>query len=139
MLKCPRSIFQMMMKIKTTNRPKILVIRPLREAAREFYAKFTKLDVTYLTVGDKNLKSKNFRVINTSYFPKIGKVTNLSWVFMKDMEKYVSETDVVCISDNYYFYNLQAVILAKKYNKKVVTILWATIPNHISFGFLHIV
>jgi glycosyltransferase involved in cell wall biosynthesis len=48
------------------------------------------------------------------------------------MEKYIKETDIVCISDNYYFYNLQAVLLAKKYHKKVVTILWATIPHHIS-------
>src|ERR1035437_4894607 len=103
------------MKTKTTDLPKILVIRHFREACRDFYSKFTKFDVTYLTVGDKPFHTENFRLINTSYYPKFGRVTNFSWVFMRDMEKYVRETDVVCISDNYYFYNLQAILLAKKY------------------------
>jgi glycosyltransferase involved in cell wall biosynthesis len=120
------------MKTKTTKLPKLLVIRPFRAACRVFYSKFTKFDVTYLTVGDSPEIKNNFRVVNTSYYPKIGKVNNLSWVFMKDMERFVKETDIVCISDNYYFFNLQAILLAKRYNKKVVTILWATIPNHIS-------
>lgn len=118
--------------MKTTKLPKLLIIRSFREACREFYSKFTKFDVTYLTVGENPVNRKNFRVVNTSYYPQIGTVNNLSWTFMKNMEKYIRETDIVCISDNYYLYNLQAVTLAKKYHKKIVTILWATIPNHIS-------
>lgn len=118
--------------MKTTRLPRLLVIRPFREACRDFYTEFTKFDVTYLTVGDKPLIKKNFKVVNTSYYPHNGKVSNLSWVYIKNMEKYVKDTDIICIGDNYYFYNLQAVILARKYHKKVVTILWATIPNHIS-------
>jgi glycosyltransferase involved in cell wall biosynthesis len=121
--------------MKTTKPLRLLVIRPFREACRDFYAKFTKFNVTYLTVGDYPINRKNFRVVDTSYYPNwafIEKIENLSWTFMKDMEKYVKETDVVCISDNYYFYNLQAVTLAQKYKKKIVTIFWATIPNHIS-------
>jgi glycosyltransferase involved in cell wall biosynthesis len=120
------------MKTKTTRLPRLLVIRPDRVACRDFYSKFKKFDVVYLTVDDHSESKENFKIVNTSYYPRIGKVNNLSWAFMKDMEKYIKETDVVCISDNYYFYNLQAVMLAKKYNKKIVTILWATIPNHIS-------
>lgn len=118
--------------MKTTKLPRLLVIRSFREACRDFYSKFTKFDVTYLTVGDISAKRKNFKVVNTLYYPLVGKFNNLSWVFMNDMEKHIKETDVVCVSDNYYFYNLQAVILAKKYKKKIVTILWATIPGHIS-------
>lgn len=134
-----------MTKTKTTKkRPKLLVIRPFRSACRDFYLKFREFDVSYLTVGDyldtRTIKRENpsFRLINTSYSPEFlfaKNFENLSWVFMKRMEEEVKRTDIVCISDNYYFFNLQAVILAKKYNKKVVTILWATIPNHISSWF----
>lgn len=95
----------------TNNRPRLLVIRPKRDTCKAFYAKFRDFDVDYLDIGV---------------------VSNLAFKFINKLGDRVKSADIVCISDNYYFYNLQAVILAKYYNKPVVTILWCTIPNHIS-------
>lgn len=104
------------MKTKTTKPlPKLLVIRPKRDACKVFYSKFKLFDVDYLDIG-----------VTNNLLPK----------FIRGLSSKIKKTDIVCITDNYYFYNLQAVMLASFYKKPIVTILWCTIPHHISSWLL---
>jgi len=95
-------------------KPILLVVRPKRDTCRAFYGFFKLFDVDYLDIGS---------------------VSNIAPYFIQGLRKRVKNCDVVNISDNYYFYNAQVVFWAKIYKKPVVTILWATIPNHISSWF----
>ena len=113
---------------------KLLVIRPFRETCLAFYSKFKHFEVVYLTVGEQNVGTlpKNFHLIKSKYlFGRLGE-SNLGLNFILGIGKAVKESDVVCITDTYYFYNLQAVFWAKIYGKPIVDILWMTIPRHIT-------
>ena len=122
------------MKTRTTKLPKLLVVRPFRETCLAFYAKSKKFDVTYLTVGKQDVGRlpPNFSLVKTQYFPNVGKINNLSWAGMCGVRKFVKEADIICLTDTYYIYNLQLLFWAVIYHKTVVTVVWATIANHIS-------
>lgn len=118
---------------------KMLAVRAPRESCLAFYTKFKKIDVTYLAGTNLNFKpsinvsKKYFKYVGSSFYPKSkGIVTNLSLVGIKKLKELVKETDIVNLTDTYYSFNAEAVYYAKKYNKKIVTIIWATIPNHLS-------
>ena len=130
-----------------TKNPKMLVVRGLRDSCLAFYNKFKKFDITYVTASGSLYVpkvpdlSKNIRSVSLSYRPAWDfdpisliqkRITNLSWAYISDIEGLIKDSDIINISDTYYFSDRQIAVLAKKYNKKVVTIIWTTIPNHIS-------
>lgn len=120
------------------NFPKMLAVRAPRESCLAFYAKFKKMNVTYLAGTNSNYKPSvifpsNVNLIVRKFYPNYwSNVTNLSIVGINGLEELIKSTDIVNITDTYYSFNAEAIYYAKKYNKKIVTIIWATIPNHIS-------
>lgn len=128
-------------------KPKIAVIRGTREAVIRFYENFEKFEVRFIAASFKPFSYKsqkrNFEFVNLlHYFPLgfdpagiIKQYGNLSWIYIKDLEKNLKGCDVICISDTYYFTNLQAVNLARKLKIPVVTVIWTNIPNHITSWF----
>jgi glycosyltransferase involved in cell wall biosynthesis len=114
-------------------------MRGPRESCLAFYSKFKRFDITYFAGEDSSFKStvaglpKDFKTVTRTYCPKLwGNINNLSLAAITGLENLIKETDTLNISDTYYSFNSQAVNLAKKYKKKIVTIVWTTIPNHIS-------
>jgi glycosyltransferase involved in cell wall biosynthesis len=135
------------MKKTTKNLPKLLVVRGSqpRMAEMNFYSNFNNMKIDF--VGDKKTGwvvedkiPKNINFVDLPLKPKWGidPVTTLfgkshahqSWQELNGLEEYVKKTDVVNISDNFYFYSGQCGDLCAKYNKKLVAITWETIPHH---------
>lgn len=128
--------------------PKMAVVRGVREATLAFYNKFSRFEIDYVAPGQReNFKpsltplSNNLNFILTTFVPAFGfdplslfqnQVNNLSWRYIKGLENVIKNSSIVNISDTYYFFNYQAVQLAQKYHKPVVTVVWTTIAHHIS-------
>lgn len=118
------------------------VVRGRREAVVEFYQHFERMKVLFLAGGDKKGYShKNFKYIGLPFEPRFwlnpiqpkNKIyNNLSLINIKGLEKLINKAQVLNLTDLYYFFNLQAVKIAKKLPIPVVTIIWTTIPNHIT-------
>lgn len=120
------------------------VIRGTRESVIDFYEEFEKFEVRFIAGSRKpyryHSEKTNFQFINTGFFKPIifdpasifTHYGNLSWIYFKELERYLEGVDVVNITDTYYFINYQAVNWAMKNNVPVVTIIWCTIPNHIT-------
>lgn len=92
----------------------------------------------------KHFKKINVKFIKLNYYPVFGidpgkfisgNRGNLSWTFIKNLAEQIKDCDGIYISDTYYFSNLQAVSLAKKYKIPIITEIWTTIPNHITTWF----
>jgi glycosyltransferase involved in cell wall biosynthesis len=130
-----------------TKLPKMLVIGSIRGSNIDFYNFFTRFNIDYVpainpgyeidvSIFSKQLKLLHLKSCPTYFFDPVTfiqrSVNNLSLLNIKGLEEYVKNTDIVNITDTYYCYNAQTVMLAKKYNKPIVTTIWATIPNHIS-------
>lgn len=122
----------------TDRLPRMLTVRAPRESCLAFYAKFKRFEVDYLAATNSSYKPsikipKNLKVIIRSFYPELKRqVNNLSLVCINDLEELVKKTDIVNITDTYYSFNSQAVKLANKYGKPIVTVIWTTIPNHVS-------
>lgn len=56
-----------------------------------------------------------------------------SWLYLKDLNKYLQSVDIVNIPELWFFFAKQGAVLAKKLGKKLVVTVWETIPNHISY------
>jgi glycosyltransferase involved in cell wall biosynthesis len=125
----------------------MLVMRGPRESCLAFYSKFKRFDITYVTASNSSFTpkvpnlSKNIKPLTLGYRPAWWidpvyfiqkRITNLSWANVSGVDELVRDSDVINISDTYYFSDSQLAGLAKKYNKKLVIIIWTTIPNHIS-------
>lgn len=121
------------------------VIRGARNSVIEFYQHFETFDVRFIAASFKpfvytGARKDNFWLVNLPFYPPLGfdpallvrQQGNLSWVFIKDLESYLAGCDAICITDSYYFFNLQVVQWAKKYSMPVVTIIWTSIPHHIT-------
>ena len=123
------------------------LVRGTREAVIKFYENFEKFDVHFIAGSFRPFtyksSKKNFKFINLPFYKPFGidpagvlkQRGNLSWIFIKGLEKNLQGCDVVSITDTYYFFNLQAVIWAKKNKVPVVTVIWTTIPHHITSWF----
>jgi len=61
-----------------------------------------------------------------------GKFSVGSWVYMKDLERYLRTVDFVNIHDAWFFFSRQAAIISKRLNKPLVTTVSETIPRHYS-------
>lgn len=134
----------------TTRKPRMLVVRPIRDSALSHYAFYQNFNVDYTILSDKPYKpffknlNKNVSVSNLLFHkPKFNKFINklipfpnLRWnLANKEIEEKIKNTDIVNITDTYYFYSAQIAKLAKKYNKPLITVIWMTIPNHITTWF----
>lgn len=126
-------------------KPKMLVIRGPRESCLAFYNCFTRFEIDYVVASEKKFNSSigkiadNINIINLGFYPSWGidpvtwlqkKINNLSWSNIRGLEELIKKSDVVNLGDTYYTFNRQAALLAKKYHKPVVTIVWTTIPKH---------
>lgn len=123
----------------------MVVIRATRESCLAFYNHFSGFLIDYVAASQtpyaptvSNL-NPNLEVINPRFYPAYGidpvslitpRINNLSWQYIEGLESLIQKCDIVNLTDTYYFFNRQAVRLARKYNKPVVTIIWTTIPRH---------
>lgn len=53
-----------------------------------------------------------------------------SFQFVKGLEAEIADCDVLNVSDLFYFYCWQTARLAAKHSKKLVAIVWETLPHH---------
>ena len=123
------------------------VVRGPRKNVISFYENFEKLDVKYLAGGFAPVNYHSVKhTFDYKYLPfyaplgvdparLISQSGNLSWLYLKGLEHELKGSDIVNISDTYYFSNLQSVNWAKKNKVPVVTVVWCTIPNHITTWF----
>lgn len=129
------------------NKKIVAVIRGVQPRMTEinFYANFKNISVRF--IGNKSTGwiqeskiPKNVSFFNVKLKPAylidpvkiiFGKLQAHRWWSRIDrLEDYIKDVDVVNISDAFYFYSGQSAALAKKLNKKLVTIVWESIPNH---------
>src|SRR3989344_4342191 len=134
-------------KLYRMKRKTIAVVRGTRPNVISFYEDFKESNIKFISASFESVnfasQKKNFQFINLPYYNFLGfdpgnlinQYGNLSFIFIRNLEKYLDGADVVNISDTYYFSNLQAVNWAKKNNVPVVTVIWCTIPNHITAWF----
>lgn len=134
-------------KLYRMNRKTIAVVRGNRQNVISFYENFEELNVKFISASFKPFKyrsgNKNFEFINLPYYNFLkfdpaklfNQYGNLSFAFIRNLEEYLEGVDIINISDTYYFSNLQAVNWAKKNRVPVVTVVWCTIPNHITTWF----
>jgi len=125
----------------------IAIIRGSRPNVVSFYEKFERFKVKYISASFKSFDhkstKKNFEFINLPYYNflkfdparLITQYGNLSFAFIKNLEEHLGGVDIINISDTYYFSNLQAVNWALKNKVPIVTVVWCTIPNHITTWF----
>ena len=123
------------------------VIRGVRPNVISFYENFEKINIRFIAGSFKPFKykskKKNFEFINLSYYKffkfdpagVINQFGNLSWINLVGLEKHLVGCDIINISDTYYFPHLQVVSWARKHEIPLVTIVWTTIPNHITSWF----
>lgn len=129
------------------NKPRMLAVRASRETCLAFYNNFTEFEVDYVAASEKEFIpsigkiADNINIISPGFYPSWGidpvtllqkRISNLSWSNIEGLEELVKKSDVVNLTDTYYFFNKQAALLAKKYHKPVVTVIWTTIPSHLS-------
>lgn len=110
-----------------------------------FYSRFKYFKVK--VIGDKetgwvvkNKIPKNIEYIDTSLYPALffdpwtyfGGIpqAHRSFQFVKNLKNYVKDCNVINISDLFYFYCWQSAILSAKLGKKLVVIVWETLPHH---------
>ncbi|MDO8657570.1 MAG: glycosyltransferase family 4 protein [Candidatus Levybacteria bacterium] len=132
-----------------TKQKVMAVVRGVQPRMAEiyFYSHFKNIKIRF--IGDKKTGwvvedkiPKNIEFINLPLKPAwfIDPVTlfggfshsHQSWKYVANLEKYVNDVDIINISDMFYFYSGQCAYLSKKLDKKLVSIVWETIPNHIS-------
>ncbi len=130
-------------------KPKLLVVRGSQPRMTEidFYSRFKHFEIQ--VAGDKttgwvveNKIPKNVKFIHLPLYPVwgfdpwtqiFGKYhAHRSFQFVKNLDKYIKDCDVINISDQFYFYCWQSALLAKKFHKKLVTVVWENIPRHIT-------
>lgn len=118
-----------------------------RMAEMNFYSYFKDFNIRFM--GDKHTGwvveeaiPKNIKYIHLPLKPVWGfdPITTFlgpahahrSWKHVEGLESYLRDVDVINISDCFYFYCGQAAKLAKRFNKKLVVIVWQNVPRHLS-------
>ncbi|OGM64300.1 hypothetical protein A2961_00210 [Candidatus Woesebacteria bacterium RIFCSPLOWO2_01_FULL_39_21] len=122
------------------------VIRGNRGEVADFYRNFSRFKIKLIT-GWQSVFSKTQKDRFEFYFLPFYKPLkfdpasllnqrgNLSWTYIKDLEECLGGSSIVSITDTYYFFNLQAVNWACANSVPMVTVIWCTIPNHITSWF----
>lgn len=125
-------------------KPKMVVIRGIRASEALFYDAFKKTDIEFIYFSQKKarypVETKKIKLVNELLKPRYffdpiaflngGNYTNRSLIQIENLEEHIKNTDIVCLSDTFYSWCDQAASISKRYNKKLVTIIWETIPNH---------
>lgn len=125
-------------------KPVMAVIRGIRSSEAIFYDDFKRVKIKFIYFSSKPthfpVKVKNLELINLRLKPKYflepvalfnrGFFTNRSWVEIESLEEQLKDVDVINITDTFYSWSAQAADIAKRLNKKLVTIVWETIFRH---------
>jgi len=133
-----------MLKRKRSSKPRMAVIRQVRPPEALFYDAFQWMDVRFIYATQNPtsypIKTDNLELVNLSFRPKYffdpvslfnkGAFTHRSWVEIEGLEKHLEDVDVINISDTFYVWDYQIARLAKKLGKKLVSIVWESVPHH---------
>ncbi len=126
---------------------KLALVRDSRISALDHYKFLKNFDINFISgnsnphIAERYKLPNNVRITNLKLINPLGidpisllgsNATNLAWNYFADLEQELRGSDLIGISDNYYFWNYQTIKFAKKNNIPVFTILWCNIPNHIS-------
>lgn len=125
---------------------KMAVIRgtDARPAQTYFYNYFTKMAIKFIGHSIKAsffppVKRAKMELVETPLVPVwgidparliYGKTEHHSWDYHQNLEKHISDCDILNVSDCFFLYCRQAALLAKKYHKPLVAIVWQTYPKH---------
>lgn len=138
------------MKSKSTKkRPLMAVVRGSqpRMAEMYFYGKFSQMKIRFIGDRDTGWVVDEHIPLTIDYIhsplrPRWGfdPVTTFfglyhahrSWQWVDNLSELVREADVINTSDLFYFYSGQCAHLARTLNKKLVAVVWETVPYHIS-------
>lgn len=133
--------------MKTTRKHSMLVVRGFpRYAEAAFYNSFPSFDVTFVGSNSDlhaqinktlpHIRTEVRSLVPYALFDPIsvfsGSINHHSWVILDELEELIKKTDIVNITDLYFFYGYEAVRLAKKYNKKTISVVWENKAHHIS-------
>lgn len=124
--------------------PKLAVIRGIRPPEAFFYDAFEGMEVKFIYISQRPTsypaRLKNLELVNLKIKPKYffdpstifnrGIYNNRSLVEIEGLEKHLKDADVINITDTYYPWCAQAARISEKLGKKLVTIVWETIPHH---------
>ncbi len=120
-------------------------IRDGRIASLEYYKFFKDFQVEYIVGSHQPIDTmlySHYPAINirnlSLYKPLlvnpaghgIENYGNLSWFFFKDLNRYISTCDYIGLSDMYYFWNYQALNIAREKRVPVFTEIWCNIAHH---------
>lgn len=109
-----------------------------------FYTFFTKMRAKLIGNNEKiaNLFKDSGRSIESvylrlkpAYFLDPIKLlykheTHRSWSFFDELEDSVRDSNVINVSDTFYFYSRQCAEISEKFKKPLVTVVWETLPGH---------
>ncbi|MDQ3239145.1 MAG: glycosyltransferase family 4 protein [bacterium] len=125
--------------------PKISIVEGPRKTIADFYSNFTKSEIQLLVGSNQstnntasieypNIKMVNFNMKNILPFDPASIISkspnNLSWKYFPKINNFLKSSDIIGISDTYYFWNYQAFKFAKKNNIPLFTIIWCNMKNH---------
>jgi glycosyltransferase involved in cell wall biosynthesis len=121
------------------------VIRQVRPAEALFYNAFQELPVRFIYATQKPVsypvKVDRLELVNLPFRPKYffdpialvnrGVYTHRSWVEIEGLEKELEDVEVINISDTFYVWDEQVARLARKLKKKLVSVVWESVPHHL--------
>lgn len=127
-----------------SKKPKLVIIRGVRPAEGIFYDVFKRMEVKFIYLSQEPIaypiKLANLEMVNLVLRPKYlfdpvaifnqGRFNHRSLVKIEGLEDEIKEADVVGITDTYYSWCAQVAEACAKLKKKLVTVVWETIPGH---------
>ncbi len=129
--------------MRSSDKPTMAVIRGVRTSEALFYDRFENIKVKFIYLTPKPrdypFKAQKLDFVNLQLIPRYivdpvkmfgGSYTHRSWAKIAGLEDQLNTVDIINISDSLYAWSGDAANIAKKYNKKLVTVVWETIPDH---------
>ena len=129
-------------------KPTMLVVRAFpRYAEFKYYLSFKALNVVLVgarkklhrTISEELPKNARSVLRSTKYYLLFdpiklitGVATHRSWVVFRDIVDLIKGSDIVNISDLYFFYGYHAARIAKQHNKRIVAVVWENRAHHIA-------
>ena len=120
------------------------VVRQVRPAEALFYNAFQRMSIRFVYATQElvpyPVKADNLELVNLPFRPKYfidpialvsgGVYNHRSWVEIEGLEKQLEDVEVVNISDTFYVWDYQVARLARKLGKKLVSVVWESVPHH---------
>lgn len=130
-------------RMQNKRKPKLAVIRGVRPPEALFYDAFGMTEVKFIFATQKPtaypIRTENLELVNLRLKPKYlidpislfnrGVYTHRSWIEVAGLEEHLKDVDVVNVSDTFHHWCAQAARITSRLGKKLVTIIWETIPN----------